>query len=336
MRIVQWGARATCSRGVTIGSPSYPDGAKAGLTPEQPADQAGAQDREHRGGAVGRDRERGQGGQGRGGEVVDRGAPEGVDAARHQPDPDRHQGPLGDDGPGPAAPLLPVVRDHDGEHRGGSEHREPGQQGPEQPVRAIAHEDRDQHVRSRRELRQRVAVHELAGRQPAVHGHRLALHLRDHAEPAPHAQEAQPDEGPGEQRQARHHASSSGSAEPAAESVASGPAAAPAPAPHWSATLTATITSTTATVGSRSGPTATKVSSATTTARRPRSEPCTIRSEVTATSPTTPALRPRIRSAAVAPKAPPAYSAPAARRISAPGTTTASRPQKPPAKPARR
>src|SRR6202035_203215 len=123
--------------------------------------------------------------------------------------------------------------------------------------------------------------------------HRLALHLRDDPETAAHAEEAQPEKGPGQQRHVRHHARS-----------ASGRSRDGVGSARRSQKLAAVITSTTPIVGSRSGPTPANVSAATNAARPPRSEPRMMRSVVTSTRPTTAALIPRIDPVAVAPNTP--------------------------------
>src|SRR5438093_977278 len=83
-------------------------------------------------------------------------------------------------------------------------YRAHGLPGAEQAMGAIAHERHDEHGRARGELRERVAVHELARGHPLVVGHDLALHLWNDAEAAAHTEQAQPEERPRHQQQVAH------------------------------------------------------------------------------------------------------------------------------------
>src|SRR5262249_19714343 len=140
----------------------------------------------------------------------------------------------------------------------------------------------DEHRRARRQLCERVAVHELARGDPPVHRHDLALQLGNHAEPAADTDQAQPEKRPRHQEQIAH------ARPPAGASLAAG---------RWSQRPIAVMTTMTSGVLNRNGPTATNVTAAMLTARTLTRAGAAMPSGVTATSPTTAALRPRISGA---------------------------------------
>src|SRR5207249_10570714 len=71
-------------------------------------------------------------------------------------------------------------------------------------VGSVTDEDRHEHVRAGRELREGVAVHELAGGDPPVARHHLALHLGEDPEASAHSDQAEPEKRPREMEQIGH------------------------------------------------------------------------------------------------------------------------------------
>src|SRR5438445_725445 len=133
------------------------------------------------------------------------GAGERVHARGHGAEAGGRERPLGRERPGPAAQPLPPARDDGGQQRGRQEHGDPRHKGADEAVGAVADEHRDEHVGAGRELREGVAVHELAGGHPPVAPYDLTLHLGEHPEPPAHGDEAEPEQRPRETEAIRHH-----------------------------------------------------------------------------------------------------------------------------------
>src|SRR5712691_5192604 len=235
------------------------------LQPDEPAGQAAREhDDDRREPARGED-DRGRRGEGGGHPVVHSRAGERVHARGHEADADGRERPLGRERPRPAAEPLPPARDDCGQQRGWQEHGDPRHQGADEAVGAVADEDRDEHIGAGRELREGVAVHELAGGHPPVAPHDLTLHLGEHPEPSAHGDEAEPEKRPRETEEIRHHPFRG----------------------RLNHKLTGSTRQTANAVFTPSGPTSRNVATATAVATRPRIEPVTSCAVATSTRPTT-------------------------------------------------
>src|SRR2546421_2855014 len=190
-----------------------------------------------------------------------------------------------------SAQPLPLLGDEDDDDGGGQEHRDGGQHGAEHAVHAVADERDHEHGGAGRELGECVAVHEFARGHPLMVGHDLALHFRNDAEAAAHAEQAQPEKRPRYQQQVAHWPGPPWGLGPL---WGPGPPWGPrAGSGRFSQRPMAVMTTMTAGVLSLSGPTAGNVAAAVAIARPPGRARRALRSGGTATSPPTDAPIPR-------------------------------------------
>src|SRR2546429_6484103 len=145
---------------------------------------------------------------------------------------------------------------------------DPRHQGADEAVGAVADEHRDEHIGAGRELREGVAVHELAGGHPPVAPYDLTLHLGEHPEPPAHGDEAEPEKRPRATEEIRHHPFRG----------------------RLHHKLTGSTRQTASAVFTPSGPTSRNVATAPAVATRPLIEPAT--SCAVATSPSPPTVAP--------------------------------------------